>query len=323
MEDVIFNTKENYDVKSRTVITGYLGISPLKKLTELEVDCKVVYGMYNDNGISEKLHDQFLKLQKEDNNLDIYYSDVAIHTKCYMWENENEIVHSLIGSANFTFSGLRIDYREMLTEVKSEDFQDLKNYKEIVLNKSIRCDEVKEINFNKEIKERKIPLQIQKKNKCTLVLYDTNTGEVQNSAGLNWGQHHEKTHTKPNDAYIPIKAENIRKCGLLFPPKRKKNKKILVNRGRSQRENRPIEIIWDDGTIMEGLLEGSQPVDGITYPKQISSFPKKNILGKYFRKRLGIEDGKKVTIDDLNNYGRKNVDVYLLEEDIYYFDFSV
>jgi hypothetical protein len=53
------------------------------------------------------------------------------------------------------------------------------------------------------------------------------------------------------------------------------------------RNNDSVEIIWDDGLIMEGLLEGSQPINEIIYPKkQISSFPVKAELGIYIRNRI-------------------------------------
>lgn len=81
-----------------------------------------------------------------------------------------------------------------------------------------------------------------------------------------------------------------------------------------------------DGTKMTGLLEGSvvKKEDGKTvlYPKQISSSPQKSILGEYIRKRLGVEKEEPITMKDLDKYGRTSIDVSLLGEGIYYFDFS-
>ena len=51
-----------------------------------------------------------------------------------------------------------------------------------------------------------------------------------------------------------------------------------------------MDVIFDDNTIMSCLLEGSQNLDGKTYPNKLSSFPKKSDLGKYFRSRLGTGD---------------------------------
>ena len=67
------------------------------------------------------------------------------------------------------------------------------------------------------------------------------------------------------------------------------------------------------------LLEGSQEVDGILYPKQL-----KSILGVYLRTRLGVSDIHLITRNDLRNYGREDIDIYYDESnDIYHFNFSV
>ena len=117
----------------------------------------------------------------------------------------------------------------------------------------------------------------------------------------------------PGDACIRIGAENVRNYTMFFPAK--------------QAENHSVEVLWDDGTLMTCLLEGSQPikVDGVEakYPKQISSFPNKRTMGQYLRKRLGVPEGQRVTMADLVKYGRDTVDVSLQGEGIYYFDFSV
>ncbi len=146
-------------------------------------------------------------------------------------------------------------------------------------------------------------------------------GEVQNSAGLNWGQN-PNNHTRPNDAYIKIRVQDINDFPELFSPKR--NYPIHQDtRGRVTRHNDAIDIIWDDGISMEGLLEGSQPIDGMTYPKQISSFPVKSELGEYLRNRLGVPLGQPVRKFHLERYGRTDIAVSLLGEGVYKFDFSI
>jgi hypothetical protein len=90
-----------------------------------------------------------------------------------------------------------------------------------------------------------------------------------------------------------------------------------------QRHNDSIEIIWDDGLTMEGLLEGSQPVEGVIYPKQISSFPIKAELGEYIRTRIGVPLGQPVRRHHLERYGRTDIEVSLLGDGVYKFDFSV
>ena len=79
---------------------------------------------------------------------------------------------------------------------------------------------------------------------------------------------------------------------------------------------------------MTGLLEGSvtktdENGQKVLYPKQVSTTPRKAILGKYLRERMGIPEGRAITITDFERYGRKTIDVSLQGEGIYYFDFSV
>ena len=75
---------------------------------------------------------------------------------------------------------------------------------------------------------------------------------------------------------------------------------------------------------MKALLEGvyNDKKNNIKYPKQISSFPEKATLGLYLRNRIGVGEEDLVSKNDLEVYGRTNVEVSLIEEGLYYFDFS-
>lgn len=140
----------------------------------------------------------------------------------------------------------------------------------------------------------------------------TAEGTVHNAGGLNWG-FSNIAHVNKLDAYIPIHIQAIRDNLDFF-----KNRDIKIN---------PVlTFIWDDGKLMEGLFEGTQfnSQDGLMYPKQISSFPHKDILGKYMRDRLGVPYDRPVTLQDLKNYGRDSVDItFNSYEKTYNLDFSV
>ena len=93
------------------------------------------------------------------------------------------------------------------------------------------------------------------------------------------------------------------------------------------RHNDTVEVIWDDGTEMTVLLEGSRGRNDdngnkIWYPKQIASSPSKASLGKYIRDRLGIQEGHAITYEDLTKYGRDTISISLQGEGVYYFDFA-
>lgn len=74
---------------------------------------------------------------------------------------------------------------------------------------------------------------------------------------------------------------------------------------------------------MDGLLEGSNNINGVIYPKQLCSSPRKSTMGEYLRKRLKVSSSKVIDIDDLNKYGRSDVSVTLIADGVYYLDFSV
>ena len=308
LEEIIFNRHQIHETDELIVLSGYLGPNPVKRLEQLPFNSTVIYGMYGSYGIKHTLHNLLVDIHKNVRNLNIYYSNLPIHSKCYTWKKNGNIVHALVGSANFSTNGLSTPFREILAETTFDTFKPLDNYIQYILKNSILCTDIEK------------QLYAENSSYCSLSLLARN-GEVQDCAGLNWGQN-ENNHTRINDAYIAIRVNHIKSFPNLFQPKQlnilKKDK-----RGRVQRNNEAIEIIWDDGTTMEGLLEGSQPINGIIYPKQISSFPRKSELGEYFHNRLNVPLGEPIKKHHLEKYGRTDVMVSLLEEGVYKFDFSV
>jgi len=130
-------------------------------------------------------------------------------------------------------------------------------------------------------------------------------GAMHTTAGLNWGSN-ALNHTRAYDSYIPLHIETIRSYPNIFD-KKPANPEI-------------INFHWDDGTVMPGLFEGNGP-DG--YPKQISSHPHKDIMGKYFRQRLNLPSNRRISLQDLNNYGRTTVTIERIDRLNYRLDFSV
>ena len=311
LEELIFHRHEMYDPDELIVLSGYLGPRPVERLQELPFNSKVIYGMYGSEGIRPSLHSSLTSIHESVDNLNIFYSQLPVHSKCYVWRKKGEIIHALLGSANFSVNGLTTPFREVLAETTFDTFEPLNDYIHHVLNNSISCLEVglERVIERTEVSEN-----------CMTTLLGRD-GEVQNAAGLNWGQN-PRNHTTPNDAYIAIRTSHIRDFPNLYPPKQI-NPLEVDSRGREQRHNDSIEIIWDDGITMEGLLEGSQTINGITYPKQISSFPIKAQLGEYLRNRLGVPLGQPVRKHHLESYGRLDIEISLLGDGVYSFDFSV
>lgn len=315
LEEIIFQRHEILDTDELIVLSGYLGPRPVARLEELPYNSRVIYGMYGSEGIQTRLHNSLTRIQNEVQNLNIFYSQLPVHSKCYVWRKQGQIIHALLGSANFSINGLTTPYREILAETTRDTFNPLNDYLGHVLNNSISC---------LEIAGRGVQEGVDADGICSMTLLMAN-GQTHNASGLNWGYMKNGLPSPKrgiDDACIPISIEHIRQYPELFPPKLTE-RELLDVRGRRQRSNEAIELIWDDGITMEGLLEGTNMVDGIAYPKQISSFPAKNQLGEYLRRRLNVPLGQPVQRHHLDRYGRTDITVSLLGNGIYSCDFSV
>ena len=236
-------------------------------------------------------------------------------------KKDGQIVHALIRSANFSANGLTTPFREVLAETTRDTFDPLNTYLNTIIRNSILCD----FGVARKTGIAEAPtISTQGKTEpeiCSMVLYNPRTGEVQDGSGVNWGMA-KGSHVNQDDASIPIRAVHIRDYPKLFPEKTT-IPRISTEEGKINRHNDAIEIIWDDGETMRGLMEGTYRINDRIYPKQISSFPNKNFLGKYLRDRIGVPSGRRVTMNDLNRYGRTTIDISLQGEGIYFFDFSV
>jgi hypothetical protein len=319
LESKIFSSHLYINCDELIIISGYVGPNPIQRLSTLPFNSTVIYGMYGSDSISSRLHNTLISLHNPP-HVNILYSNIPIHSKCYIWRNNGTIVYSLIGSANFSTSGLTIPFRESLAETTNDTFYDLNIYVNQILSNSVECDRVTLATPTVPV-TAPTPIHLTQAGICSMVLYDPDTGEVPSSSGLNWG-HSPRGHNNPGDSYIPIRASHIRNYPSLFPPKQTHPIRNL-GLGRSNRQNDSIELIWDDGTIMNAALEASQIVNGRRYPKNLCSFPNKNVLGIYLRQRLGLPSDSMVTREDLNQYGRTALDLSLLQDGTYFADFSV
>lgn len=308
------------------IVSGYVGYQTIKMLCEQcsDVHITVVYGMYGSERISQPLHLALMEVQRQYSNITILYSTIPVHSKIYTWNCDAKIEKALVGSANFSISGMMNDYKEVLSDVEQDTYSTLKEYCDYVLSKAISCNDA-EVKFQKVFKasgHSKLVQPLLAKNVCRATLLDRN-GMVSKKSGLNWGL--SNGHVSEGDAYIRITSNYIKLFHSLFPPKKYVGMDNPQSKGKKNRENDEVELIWDDGEKMIGLLEGQQTktINGLVYPKQLSTSPSKSILGKYLRKRLGVDLNHTITKRDLLRYGRTSIDISLVGEGIYYLDFSV
>lgn len=173
-------------------------------------------------------------------------------------------------------------------------------------------------------------LALRSASRVNIIGKNTIQGKPHSAGGLNWGFSNGKS--SPNDAYIPLHKQIILD-----------NPNFFIR--RLETENKPVEAIWDDGTVMQILFEGSQDINGVSFPKQIGTPSDKSKLGLYLRNRIGNKLSRPlcipliskndftynaslyvdqfITLEMLLEYGRTDIGISRDENGIYHLDFSV
>jgi hypothetical protein len=242
-----------------------------------------------------------------------------------------------------------IDYKEVLGSYDVDE--DLNKYCEYIISNSTELnlvpkDKIKSTSLRESKHKHTKPVLIgdngallsllsSKKGTKNILGVATKVNSVHCASGLNWGLSNGTSGL--NDGCIPIPTELI------------KNDKSMFRIPKSSK--RVFKGIWDDGTEMEIQFEGNNNVGGEKYPKQIASHPDKNIMGKYLRKRIGDKIGRnliipedinkqkirgmsshdkkdfrnkyEISLEDLREYGRYDIEITDMGDETYYFDFSV
>ena len=305
------------------ILSGYVGPSPIEALhngLNANLQCTVIFGLFKENR-KAVLHDELVKLNCE--NVSILYPNLPAHSKCYLWLRDGIPVRGLIGSANFSSNGLSIPYRESLMEVKENDLRALNTYIELIRRTCKSCTDIS----RDELIERRshfavgVDTEVYEEGIAKLDLFDPRSNSLRERSTINWGMA-PTSHVNQDDAYIPIRKEVIKNHPELFTPR-------PVFDGVNVRGtlDEVVELIWDDGEFMQVKFEGTQEIEDesgnrIRYPKQISSFPNKSIMGRYLRRRIGVETGVVVSTEDLIRYGTHIIKLSKVGEGIYSADFS-
>ncbi|MGK9326052.1 restriction endonuclease PLD domain-containing protein [Aerococcus urinaeequi] len=341
LEELIFSKHDllSEEPDELIIISGYLGPAPIQRLTELEkIKVTIIGGMYA-SGIDARLLSSLKQIESQNNQLTIKFSKIEIHSKIYIWKYKGKILSALVGSANFSSNGLRTDYRESLADATRDTFKTLKLYYQFILDNSSDNPQIsrkqKIIEFSKNRTAEELA-PYKKMYSFDIPLFNEAYGkkQVPLHSGLNWGRARLSSgaHVAPGDAYIRLPIQILEENQSLLKPY---DPDFTTSFGNRKRNSDPIELIWDDGTVMEASLEGTQTFNGKKYPKQLASYSskrpiyngkrisKKSILGRYIRNRLNIDIDDLITMETLASYGRDTITLALIEDGIYYADFSV
>lgn len=310
--------KQNFD--TLYIVSGYASATMVSRHIDhlsrckREVRIQLIVGMAIRDGISEKDHKGFRELASE-------YKDVFIcryvacnppvHSKTYAWCNGDVPRLAFIGSANYTQSAFSTSRREAMIE---HDAERVRNYFDFIQRDTINCLDPRANNFIAIYSEprysMRMPLgNVEKVHKDedtasiaddltqlprTSVSFLNNQGNLPQRSGLNWGQ---RAGREPNQAYIRLPIELTRTD--FFPP-----------RGEH------FTLLTDDNKSLICVRRQD-------YGKAIHTPDNNSRMGLYFRYRLNVTEGMNITKEDLEHYGRTDVDFYKIDEETYYMDFSV
>lgn len=301
------------------IISGYatsaMAFNHFEKIKALggDINVTLLVGMCPDSGMSISNHRGFQKMMDIEYpgrfSCSYIFKNPPVHSKLYIWSRGDKLYKSFIGSANYTQTAFFAPQEEILVEAKSDNVLD---YYDKVDKRSIFCNHIEADGFVQIYKDRNYshrssggtqasigneptPFNVNSVESIDVSLL-TKRGEIQQKAGLNWGQ---RGNRNPNQAYIQLPAEVYRSD---FFPKRSIHFTVHTD---------------DNKTLICTRAQKDEDGQAIHTPHNNS------LIGEYFRHRLGLANGAFITKKHLERYGRSNVTFYKFDEENYYMDFSV
>lgn len=257
-----------------------------------EIKIRLIYGMAPVAGVSLADDAMFTRLS-ENGLFECHYrvEQPIVHSKVYVWLSQDTPIKAFIGSANYTQRGFLGHHQEEAME--ETDPVIALQYCQSVLSGALEIS-------HEDIKEHITLFSPEHQNAntedCVTLSLVTDDGIVARRSGLNWGQRPEQRRN-PNQAYLRIPAKIARTE--FFPP-RATQFTVRTDDGYSF-----IAVVAQDGDKAIHTPDGN------------------NILGEYFRQRLGVPLGDLVTREHLDNYGRTDIRFCKLEDETFEMDFSV
>lgn len=288
------------------------------KTTQSMPKIRLLIGMAGASGVTRAQHEMYMRLcASSQGHLEVRYPhpdfQVDIHTKLYLWKDEIlRPVRAFSGSANMTNAGMGIGNQVQENVMSEIDPVAASVYFEQRYNLAVDClaPEVDgliefpvhqdDIQLSVASSEDPSPGQPDADaEKVYFYLYNKRDGQsYEPGGGINWGHRGDRDR---NQAYAPISAE-VSRSGFL-PPK-----------------NTPITVHCDDGEIL--VLRGASGGEKQPSGKDLTSIPSNASLGAYLRKRMGLESGQYVGMEQLFDYGRAHFTLSRLQNGDYYLDFS-
>ena len=322
-KDALLSPFKNENVSDLTVVTGYSDPQMVSRhfrdLDEDRFKLKLFVGMHDTNHRKHHLYRR-LMTDKYSGRFECYYATRTekVHSKVYQWGNSEKNDICFIGSANYSQNGLiNIVQKELLYRLPPEVNETINNYVGPIINGAVLCTEPAadeligsrgkppdpepaqgfgELPTLRNGKSIQLPprnglpgVRISQLESRTV----TTLGEI---SALNWGQREERANK--DEAYIRVPTDAHRMD--FFPPK---GHTFIIR-----------DIDDEDEIFIAVRVSGE-------YGKGINSTEDNSLIGKYFKKKLGVPFGKPITLQDLEKYGKTYVDFYKVDEEDFLIEF--
>ena len=304
-----------------TSAMAFAHLDSLIRVHRHELKVRLIVGMCRQDGISLSNHQGFLELTSAfPGRFECSYvmRGTPVHAKTYVWLKSGNPVHAYLGSANYTQTAFGKRQREVMgicdptlaynyfNSIAPDTIYCTHNdvaeliqiYSEQNLRKAIvQAHDLGQEEAVEQLDELEVQHSLLGLERVTVSLVSQKTGgTVPERSGLNWGQRPEYNRD-PNQAYISLTAPIYRSD--FFPP-----------RGVH------FTVTTDDNRVL--ICTRAQDHDKAIHTPQDNS-----LIGLYFRNRLEVPSGEMVTLEDLERYGRTDVDFYKIDDETYFMDFSV
>lgn len=304
----LFGRHLNEGLSHLVAVTGYASGAFVRQLLMENPNLRIemVIGMAGISGITESDHRLYRQIaQLTPDRFECYYypRPQGAHAKAYVWLRDRETVHGYVGSPNLSWSGL-LEYLEVAAEVNPHTvlaiFNQLKKRAVEATSPDV-LDHIRIIpprrQFAPAIAATHGAVQVPVPEALPGVVLSllTRSGKVHERAGLNWGQREGRNR---DQAYIPVPAIVHREHPGFFPPR---ERRFLVE--------------TDDGVTLVCVI--AQDND-----KAIETPDNNSLLGGYFRRRMGLQSGAKIALQDLEAYGRTDVEFTKIDQDLFLMNFS-
>ena len=225
------------------------------------IKVNLIYGMASIHGVSMADDAMFSQLEASGHfNCHYRIENPAVHSKVFVWTSEGRPVRAFVGSVNYTQRGFLASQQQEEAVVESDPDHALA-YFQATLRGAM---EIGHDDIDSYVTLFSPPQQDDDSGDCVALSLLTRSGVVPRRSGLNWGQRPEQGR-HPDQAYLAIPSR-IARTGF-FPP-------------RAIR----FTVITDDGFSFIAVT--AQDND-----KAIHTPDGNNILGEYFRRRLGVPAG--------------------------------